>query len=51
MDSELELGKQTEELRVRDTTLDTFVLTVAMVTESYMVLFSMYICINLLIQT
>ena len=34
MDSELKLKKQAEELTVRDTTLDTFVLTVAMVTES-----------------
>ena len=40
-----ELQKQTEELKVRDTKLDTFVLIVAMVTESCMVLFCMYISI------
>ena len=34
MDSELKLKKRTEELTVRDITLETFVLTVAMVTES-----------------
>ena len=49
--SELSLKRQTEELTVRDTTLDTFILTVVIVTLPYMVLFSMYICINLLIQT
>ena len=49
MDSEIQLRKQNENLTVRDTTPDIFVLTVAMVTESYVVLFCMYICINLLI--
>ena len=42
MDSELKLKKQTEELRVRDTTLDAFVPIVAMVTELYIVLFCIY---------
>ena len=42
-DSELKLKEQTEELTVRDTTPDAFMLTV--------VLFCMYICINLLMQT
>ena len=44
--SELEWKKQTKELKVGDITFYTFVLPVAMVTESYMVLFCMYICIN-----
>ena len=35
MTSERELKKQTTELKVRDTTLDTFTLTVVMVTGSY----------------
>ena len=42
--------KQTEWLKVRDPILCMYV-TVAMVTETYMVLFCMYICIILLIQT
>ena len=49
--SELKRLKQIEKLTVKDTTFDTFVLTVPMVTESYMVLFCMSTCINLLIQT